>query len=57
MAAASQTIAETAVEKLRPYSKNSRKHSEHQVKSIAASIQEFGFTNPILIDENKSVIA
>ncbi len=40
-----------------PYVGNSRTHSDAQVKQIAASIQEFGFTNPILIDENSSVIA
>lgn len=40
-----------------PYIGNSRTHSDVQVKQIAASIQEFGFTNPILIDEENSVIA
>lgn len=40
-----------------PYVGNSRTHSDAQVKQIAASIQEFGFTNPILIDENAGVIA
>ena len=40
-----------------PYSNNSRTHSDSQIDQVAASIQEFGFTNPILIDENKTVIA
>ena len=40
-----------------PYINNSRTHSESQIKQIAASIREFGFTNPILIDEGGSVIA
>lgn len=40
-----------------PYSNNSRTHSDSQIAQVAASIQEFGFTNPILIDENKTVIA
>lgn len=40
-----------------PYINNSRVHTTEQVKQVAASIQEFGFNNPILIDENKSVIA
>lgn len=40
-----------------PYINNSRTHSDEQVKQIAASIKEFGFTNPILIDESKGVIA
>jgi ParB-like chromosome segregation protein Spo0J len=39
-----------------PYARNSRTHSEDQVAQIAASIQEFGFTNPVLIDE-KGIIA
>ena len=40
-----------------PYVNNSRTHSDEQVKQVAASIREFGFTNPILIDENSTVIA
>jgi len=40
-----------------PYSNNSRTHSEKQVAQVASSIQEFGFTNPILIDENQGIIA
>lgn len=35
---------------LLPYAKNARTHSPEQIAQIAASIQEFGFTNPILID-------
>ena len=40
-----------------PYINNSRIHSEQQVQQVAASIKEFGFTNPILIDEQGGVIA
>ncbi len=40
-----------------PYINNSRTHSEQQVQQVAASIKEFGFTNPILIDEGGGVIA
>lgn len=40
-----------------PYVNNSRTHSEAQVKQIAASIKEFGFTNPILIDSSNGIIA
>jgi len=40
-----------------PYVNNSRTHNDQQVKQIASSIKEFGFTNPILIDENKGIIA
>jgi len=40
-----------------PYARNSRTHSPEQVAQIAASIQEFGFTNPVLIDEAGGIIA
>ena len=40
-----------------PYARNSRTHSEEQVAQIAASIKEFGWTNPILIDEENGIIA
>jgi DNA modification methylase len=43
-------IIEVAVDKLIPYAKNSRTHSPEQVGQIAASIKEFGFRNPILVD-------
>lgn len=43
-------IQEVAVDKLIPYAKNSRTHSPEQVGQIAASIKEFGFRNPILVD-------
>ena len=40
-----------------PYAKNSRTHSEAQVAQIAGSIKEFGFNNPVLIDEDNGIIA
>jgi ParB-like chromosome segregation protein Spo0J len=40
-----------------PYAKNSRTHSAEQVAQIAASIEEFGFTNPVLIDDGSGIIA
>jgi len=40
-----------------PYIRNSRTHSEFQVTQIAGSINEFGFTNPVLIDEKNMIIA
>lgn len=43
-------IQEVAVNKLIPYAKNSRTHSPEQIGQIAASIKEFGFRNPILVD-------
>ena len=47
----------TRLDLLIPYALNSRTHSDHQVAQIAASIREFGFTNPILIDESNGIIA
>ena len=46
-----------AVGELIPYASNSRTHSEEQIAQIAASIKEFGFNNPILLDGDKGVIA
>ena len=45
------------VEDLIPYALNSRTHSDAQIAQLAASIREFGFTNPILVDENNNLIA
>ena len=45
------------IEKLIPYVNNARTHSDEQVAQIAASIHEFGFTNPVLISEDNSIIA
>jgi len=46
-----------ATEDLIPYARNSRTHSAEQVAQIAASIREFGWTNPILIDGENGIIA
>jgi ParB-like chromosome segregation protein Spo0J len=40
-----------------PYARNSRTHDEAQVAQIAASIREFGWTNPVLLDGNNGIIA
>ena len=40
-----------------PYARNARTHSDTQVTQIAASIREFGFTNPVLVDAEGGVIA
>lgn len=46
-----------AVSALKPYARNARTHSRRQIKKIAASIERFGFLNPVLIDENNQIIA
>src|SRR4051794_9487094 len=45
------------VAELIPYARNARTHSAAQVAQLAASIREFGFTNPILVDGERGVIA
>lgn len=50
-------IEQRAVSDLLPYAANSRTHSDAQVAQIAASIKEFGWTNPILIDGENTIIA
>ena len=51
------SISYKLTEDLLPYAMNSRTHSDEQVAQIAASILEFGFTNPILIDDRQTIIA
>jgi hypothetical protein len=45
------------LDKLIPYAKNARTHSEAQIAQIAASIKSFGFNNPILVDSKAGIIA
>ena len=45
------------LDRLKPYDRNARTHSAEQVAQIAASIVEFGFTNPILVDSSDGIIA
>jgi ParB-like chromosome segregation protein Spo0J len=45
------------VEALIPYARNARKHSDEQVAQLAASIREFGFNNPVLVDKENGIIA
>lgn len=52
-----QQIEYVETAKLVPYARNSRTHSDEQVAQICASIKEFGFTNPVLIDGEGVIIA
>ncbi|WP_315705034.1 MULTISPECIES: ParB/Srx family N-terminal domain-containing protein [unclassified Bradyrhizobium] len=45
------------IEQLKPYARNSRTHSPAQVAAIAKSIEQFGFTNPVLAAEDGTIIA
>jgi len=51
------TITMQPIDALLPYARNSRTHSDEQVLQIVASMREFGFTNPVLVDEAGGVIA
>lgn len=50
-------ITQIQLEQLIPYVNNSRTHSDEQVAQIAASIKEFGFNNPVLVDKDNGIIA
>src|ERR1700729_177793 len=52
-----QRIELWLIEKLIPFARNPRTHSEAQIAQIAASIAEFGFNNPILVDTNAGIIS
>ncbi|UYV38370.1 site-specific DNA-methyltransferase [Rhodobacteraceae bacterium D3-12] len=45
------------IEDLKPWARNARTHSKKQVRQIADSIKTFGFTNPVLIDERRTILA
>lgn len=51
------SLESIGIEYLIPYANNARKHSDAQVAQIAASIREFGFNNPVLIDNDNGIIA
>ena len=46
-----------ATDKLIPYANNARTRSDDQIKKIQASLREFGFVNPVLIDKSYGIIA
>jgi ParB-like chromosome segregation protein Spo0J len=50
-------VEQRSIESLIPYARNSRTHSDAQVAQIAASIKEWGWTTPILVDQQGGVIA
>jgi DNA modification methylase len=50
-------VIERAITSLHPYARNARTHSRKQIKQIAASIERFGFTNPVLISDDGEIIA
>lgn len=57
MVQTSTQLVERDIASLRPYVRNARTHSKKQVKQIAASIDRFGFTNPVLVSDDGEIIA
>jgi len=57
MVVAPEFIDQTPIDELVPYENNPRTHSAIQLERLVNSLKEFGFTNPILIDEDNNVIA
>ena len=51
-----QRIETYNVSELKPYANNPRTHSKKQIRQIAVSISEFGWTNPILVDGDPMVV-
>ena len=51
------SIGYVPVESLIPYARNARTHTSKQISQIAASIHEFGFNNPVLVDKDRGIIA
>ena len=52
-----QSIEMIAPDDLRPWGRNARTHSKKQLRQLAASIQSFGFTNPVLVDQANTILA
>ncbi len=50
-------IKQTPIGDLKPFKNNARTHSRKQVRQLVKSIKEFGFTNPVLIDEQSTILA
>jgi ParB-like chromosome segregation protein Spo0J len=50
-------VVRRPIRELRPYAGNARTHSKKQIRQIAASIERFGFTNPVLVSDEGEIIA
>ena len=50
-------IEQMPIHALKPQDRNARTHSKRQIRQIAASIRQFGFNNPILVDDDLRIIA
>ena len=57
MLRSTQTIEERSISALRPYAGNARTHSKRQIRQLGESITRFGFTNPVLIADDDTIVA
>jgi ParB-like chromosome segregation protein Spo0J len=57
MKTTNRQVERRTIEALTAYERNARTHSEPQIQQIMASLHEFGWTNPVLIDEKNAIIA
>ena len=57
MAITTERFEKVDIDKLIPYARNARTHSKKQVLELRASIREFGFINPVIIDKDFNIIA
>lgn len=51
------TIEHIVIGDLKPWAKNARTHSKKQIRRIAESVETFGFTNPVLVDAENTILA
>ena len=52
-----EQMVRVPIGELVPYARNARTHSESQIAQIRASLREFGFVNPVIIDSDRNIIA
>lgn len=57
MLGSNDSLERLAPERLKPNPRNARTHAKKQIRQIAESLKAFGFTNPVLIDENDMILA
>ncbi len=55
MANPADKVEKWDITRLTPYARNSRTHSDEQISQLAASIKEWGWTTPVLVDEDGSI--
>ena len=52
-----ERFEKVCIDRLIPYARNARTHSKEQIKQLRASLREFGFVNPCIIDKDYNIIA